>query len=301
MRADPSDKTQSARCCAEAESVRKADDDSSDSHPHALQSLRAASLLRVLLQQRAMLPHRDRLGQKTRWNRSVQLATSIEAHHSTARRKSHGSLHVKKRSPQSAADADGMHVQPRIPALPTVGIFCDNLQRRLSPKRRTQTGRNPMYRRLAVCFLSFAISCGDSATTGQDSDGGDPSSMSPSASGCSIASCGGEGQACVQDRCVTDCRIATASACSAGKVCDFTDGRCVEKDSPGVLTGGFQECIGPNGKQQCGPGSLCSLDGHCAADGPCSELSCDETGRCYGTSCPTTRPTTRPTRPGPCC
>lgn len=147
-----------------------------------------------------------------------------------------------------------------------------------------------MYRRLAVCFLSFAISCGDSATTGQDSDGGDPSSMSPSASGCSIASCGVEGQACVQDRCVTDCRIATASACSAGKVCDFTDGRCVGKDSPGVLTGGFQECIGPNGKQQCGPGSLCSLDGHCAADGPCSELSCDETGRCYGTSCPTTRP-----------
>lgn len=94
----------------------------------------------------------------------------------------------------------------------------------------------------------------------------------------------------MQDRCVSDCRVASATSCSADKVCDFSDGRCAVKGSPGVLTGGFTDCAGPKGVQHCGPGSVCSLDNQCEADGPCADVSCDETGRCWGTSCPKTRP-----------
>lgn len=149
-----------------------------------------------------------------------------------------------------------------------------------------------MNRRLATCLLSLVVSCSDSAVSGDDrgGGGGGASGMNPSAAACSTETCHGEGQACVQDRCVSDCRVASATACSDGRVCDFSDGRCAVKGSPGILSGDFTDCAGPKGTQHCGPGSTCSLDGVCAADGPCAEVTCDEAGRCYGTSCPKTRP-----------
>ncbi|MBI5516236.1 MAG: hypothetical protein HY909_20795 [Deltaproteobacteria bacterium] len=97
----------------------------------------------------------------------------------------------------------------------------------------------------------------------------------------------GPGERCAAGRCERDCRRVGAVACEAGSVCDFTDGQCRAPGALCLLAGEFRAC----GMQSCGPGTTCDPESNrCVAFTGCRGLSCDASGRCYGTDCPCRRP-----------
>ncbi len=105
--------------------------------------------------------------------------------------------------------------------------------------------------------------------------------------GCTAATCAAPGSACVDGACTMDCRRTGAIACSAGTMCDFTDGLC---RAPGacVLAAHFDACA--TGSAMCGPGTECDAGGNCAIAGGCTGLVCEPDGRCFADRCPCMRP-----------
>jgi hypothetical protein len=138
--------------------------------------------------------------------------------------------------------------------------------------------------------LPLACSSGSSASAPAPDaalDAGDTGTDADAAPSCSAATCSGAGKACVGGACVDDCRPTGAGACASGTACDFGDGLCKASTTACFLGGDFQTC----GGGQCGPGTACNGSGSCVvATAGCTGLSCDASGRCWGTGCPCDRP-----------
>lgn len=142
-----------------------------------------------------------------------------------------------------------------------------------------------------VVAAPLACSSGTSATSPADDAALDAADASADAADaapiCSAASCAGAGRGCVAGACVDDCRPTGAGACAAGAACDFTDGLCKPAATACFLGGGFDAC----GGARCGPGTACNGNGSCVvATAGCTGISCDASGRCWGTGCPCERP-----------
>ncbi len=115
----------------------------------------------------------------------------------------------------------------------------------------------------------------------------DADAARPDAS-CTTTTCGAPGSACVDGACVADCRYASAQACGAATVCDYTDGQC-RTPGPCVLRSAFTRC----GMSMCGPGLECSAFGTCVSLTACDRVVCDTDNRCWGANCPCARPAPR--------
>ena len=157
-----------------------------------------------------------------------------------------------------------------------------------------------MRRNVVFGLCALLIACSTPACGGSDSGDGpalgvDSGAVVDSATGdadatvaCSTATCTGAGKSCRAGACVDDCRPSTANGCASGTSCDFTDGKCQDPKTTCFLAGPFEPC----GAKQCGPGTICGADGGAcvSATSACAGVDCDETGRCWGSTCACDRP-----------
>lgn len=99
--------------------------------------------------------------------------------------------------------------------------------------------------------------------------------------------CGGgcpAGQACREEGCVEDCRLADASPCPVETLCSPLRGQCVAPGEECTPADAFVSCGTAPSAPTCGPGSLCD-DGACVPSPGCGSVVCDASFICRGVDC----------------